>query len=72
MTGLVPVIPANASAFGDVVKPPEKRLIGRKRSRVDGRDEPDHDGILFENNRGGTSASLPAAGVELASASGIG
>jgi hypothetical protein len=36
MTGLVPVI--------HVVKPPESLRIGRKRSRVDGRDEPGHDG----------------------------
>jgi len=36
MTGLVPVI--------HVVKPPEKLLIGRKRRRVDDRDEPGHDG----------------------------
>jgi hypothetical protein len=44
MTGLVPVIRPNASAFGDVVKLPEKFRIGRKRRRVDGRDEPGHDG----------------------------
>jgi hypothetical protein len=44
MTGLVPVISADASAFGDVVRPPEKLRIGRKRSRVDGRDKPGHDG----------------------------
>jgi hypothetical protein len=44
MTGLVPVIWPNASAFGDVVKPPEKLRIGRKRRRVDGRDKPGHDG----------------------------
>jgi hypothetical protein len=36
MTGLVPVI--------HVVNPPEKLRISRKRSRVDGRDEPGHDG----------------------------
>jgi hypothetical protein len=36
MTGLVPVIP--------VVKLPGKLRIGRKPSRVDGRDEPGHDG----------------------------
>ena len=36
MTGLVPVI--------HVVKPPETLRIGRKRRRVDGRDEPGHDG----------------------------
>jgi hypothetical protein len=28
---------------GDVVRPPEKLRIGRKWSRVDGWDEPDHD-----------------------------
>jgi hypothetical protein len=37
MTGIVPVIRPKASAFGEVVKPPEKLQIGRKRRRVDGR-----------------------------------
>jgi hypothetical protein len=36
MTGLVQVI--------HVAKLPEKLRIGRKRSRVDGRDKPGHDG----------------------------
>jgi hypothetical protein len=56
MTGLVPVIRPNASAFGDVVKLPEKFRIGRKRRRVDGRDEPGHDG---EGGLNGTACAYP-------------
>jgi fatty-acyl-CoA synthase len=48
MTGLVPVI--------HVVKPPEKLRIGRKRSRVDGRDKPGHDG---EGGLNGTACASP-------------
>ena len=54
MTGLVPVI--------HVVKPPEKLRIGRKRSRVDGRDEPGHDGKGSLN--GAACAYLSAYGDE--------
>jgi hypothetical protein len=44
MTGLVPVIRPNASAFGDVVEPTDKLRIGRNRGRLDGRDKPGPDG----------------------------
>jgi hypothetical protein len=44
MTGLVTVIRPNASAFGDVVRPPDCPQIVRKRRHVDGRDKPGHDG----------------------------
>jgi hypothetical protein len=50
MTGHVPVIRPNASAFGDVVEPPDKLRIGRNRGRVDGRDEPGHDGEGSRND----------------------
>ena len=58
MTGLVPVISAERKRIGDVVKLPEKLRIGRKRRRVDGRDEPGHDG---NGSLNGSTCADPSA-----------
>jgi hypothetical protein len=51
MTGLLPVIRPNASAFGDVVRPPDRPQIFRTWRRADGRDKPGNDG---EGGSGGS------------------
>jgi hypothetical protein len=45
MTGVVPIIRPNASAFGDVVKPAENLQLGRNRASNPSRR---NDRILFQ------------------------